>query len=351
MSDMNIRRIIELRAVIAAAGTAVGRSEHEGPLGECFDLHDPEDRFGQSTWEKAESEMQRIAFSMALKKSGLKTDGIGALFAGDLLNQCVGSAYGLLDFDIPYYGLYGACSTSAEGIMLAAMSVNAGYFERAAAVTSSHNCSAERQYRTPIEYGGQKPPTAQWTVTGAGAFIISSVGAEPEKDKKYPFDAHITAVMPGTVIDGGISDANNMGAAMAPAAADSLIKYFSATEESPDDFDLILTGDLGCVGSDMLKDLLLTEGYDISGVHDDCGKMIYRGIDRPDVNAGGSGCGCAAVVVAGHILPRIRSGELSRVLFLATGAMMSPSSIQQGLTIPSVAHAVRLEKADPIMQN
>lgn len=346
MSDMNTDKVLEVRAVITAAGSAVGRSEHEGPLGECFDLHDPEDRFGQPTWEKAESEMQRIALSMALKKSGLKTSDMGALFAGDLLNQCVGSAYGLLDFGIPYYGLYGACSTCAEGIMLASMAVNAGYFERAAAVTSSHNCSAERQYRTPIEYGGQKPPSAQWTVTGAGAFIISAPEIESKGRENYQFDAYVTAVMPGTVIDGGISDANNMGAAMAPAAADSLIKYFSATGESPDDFDLILTGDLGEVGSDMLKDLMLADGYDISSVHDDCGKMIYRGIDRPDVNSGGSGCGCSAVVMAGHILPRIRSGELSRVLFLATGAMMSPSSVQQGLNIPAIGHVVVLQKAD-----
>lgn len=344
MNNTNKGRVIGLRAVITSAGTAVGRSEHEGPLGQCFDLHDPEDRFGQSTWEKAESEMQRIAFSMALKKAKLKTCDVGALFAGDLLNQCVGSAYGLLDFGIPYYGLYGACSTSAEGIMLASMAVNAGYFERAAAVTSSHNCSAERQYRTPIEYGGQKPPTAQWTVTGAGAFIISAPEADSECDQSSPFDACITAVMPGTVIDGGISDANNMGAAMAPAAADSLIKYFSTTGEDPSDFDLILTGDLGRVGSDMLEDLMLTEGYDISAVHNDCGKIIYKGIDRPDVNSGGSGCGCAAVVMAGYILPKLRSGELSRVLFLATGAMMSPSSIQQGLNIPSIGHIVVIEK-------
>ena len=344
MKDNYKGKVINLRAVISSAGTAVGRSEHEGPIGRCFDVHDPEDRFGQPTWEKAESEMQRIAFSLALKKAGLKTGDVGALFAGDLLNQCVGSAYGLLDFGIPYYGLYGACSTSAEGIMLAAMAVNAGYFERAAAVTSSHNCSAERQYRTPIEYGGQKPPTAQWTVTGAGAFIISTPEADSMIEKDYPFDAHVTAVMPGTVIDGGISDANNMGAAMAPAAADSLLKYFGATGDSPDEFDLILTGDLGRVGSDMLEDLMLAENIDLRGVHDDCGKIIYRGIDRPDVNSGGSGCGCAAVVTAGHVLPKIRSGELSRVLLLATGAMMSPSSVQQGLNIPAIGHVVVIEK-------
>ena len=335
--------VIPVDALILSAGTAVGQSEKSGPLGEKFDIHDPMDRFGQPTWEKSESEMQRIAFSVALKKAGLKTGDVGALFAGDLLNQCVGSAYGLLDFGIPYYGLYGACSTCAEGLMLAAMTVSAGYFERAAAVTSSHNCSAERQYRTPIEYGGQKPPTAQWTVTGAGAFIVGSAEAADPRSEEYPFSARITAVMPGTVIDGGISDANNMGAAMAPAAMDSLIKYFTATDESPGDFDLVLTGDLGKVGSEMLKDLMRAEGYDLSGVHDDCGVIIYKGLGHPDVNSGGSGCGCSAVVMGAHILHLLRHGELKRVLFLATGAMMSPSSVQQGLNIPAIGHIVVIE--------
>ena len=336
MENIKKGKVFTLEAYVIAAGSAVGRSEHEGPLGEEFDVHDPEDRFGQPTWEKAESEMQRIAFSLALKKSGLGVNDVGALFAGDLLNQCVGAAYGLLSFDIPYFGLYGACSTSAEGMMLAAMTVSAGYTDIAAAVTSSHNCSAERQYRTPIEYGGQKPPTAQWTVTGAGAFIVGSKSVGNAM-------ARITAAQPGIVVDGGVTDANNMGAAMAPAAADSICRYFAATGESPQDFDLILTGDLGEVGSDILKDLLAAEGIDVSAVHNDCGKMIYRGIERPDVNSGGSGCGCAASVMAAHILPRIQRGELRRVLFLATGAMMSPSSIQQGLSIPAVAHALVLE--------
>ena len=336
MKSIKKGKVFPINAYVIAAGSAVGRSEHEGPLGKEFDIHDPEDRFGQPTWEKAESEMQRVAFSLAMKKSGLRPDNIGALFAGDLLNQCVGSAYGLVDFDIPYFGLYGACSTSAESMMLAAMTVSAGYTELAAAVTSSHNCSAERQYRTPIEYGGQRPPTAQWTVTGSGAFIVGGEGIGSPLAK-------ITAAQPGIVVDGGVSDANNMGAAMAPAAADSIGRYFAATGETASDFDLILTGDLGSVGADMLRDMLLAEGYDISDKHDDCGKIIYRGIDRPDVNSGGSGCGCAAVVMAAHILPMIQRGELRRVLFLATGAMMSPSSIQQGLSIPAVAHALVLE--------
>ena len=332
----NAKIIKEVNAHIIAAGTVVGGAEHAGPLSDEFDFHDPTDRFGQPTWEKAESEMQKIALATAIKKSGYKADELGAIFAGDLLNQCVGSAYGLIEYDVPYYGLYGACSTSAEGLMLAAMLTGAGYFDLSAAVTSSHNCSAERQYRNPIEYGGQKPPSAQWTVTGAGAFIVASEAASRGKG------AFIREVLPGIVIDKGVKDANNMGAAMAPAACSTLVRYFSESELRPSDFDLILTGDLGDVGSSILYDLMRAEDLDIAPVHNDCGRIIYKGIEHPDVNAGGSGCGCAATVLGAHILPRIESGELKNVLFMATGAMMSPSSVQQGLSIPSVAHLLRL---------
>lgn len=330
--------LLSLNARVVSWGTAVGGAEHSGPFGENFDIWDSEDRFGQDTWEKAESEMQKIALSMAVKKSGRDASELGAIFAGDLLNQCVGSAYGLLDYHAPYFGLYGACSTSAEGMMLSSMSVTAGFFDLCAAVTSSHNCSAERQYRTPIEYGGQKPPSAQWTVTGAGAFLI---GSEDRFGKSSP--VRVTAALPGIVTDKGITDPNNMGAAMAPAAASTILRYFDAAGGSPTDHDMILTGDLGQVGSEILLELLLREGLDISAVHKDCGMMIYDGIEHPDVNSGGSGCGCAASVMGGHILPRLASGELKDVLFIATGAMMSPSSLQQGLTIPSIAHLINLK--------
>ena len=324
---------------IADAATAVGHEEHAGPLGAFFDLHDPkEDTFGMDTWEKAESEMQRLAVNTLLGRSSLEAADIRAIFAGDLLNQCTGSGYGLLSFDIPFFGLYGACSTIAEGLILASSLVSHNVFDTAAAVTSSHNCSAERQYRTPIEYGGQKPPTAQWTVTGAGAFVLGSEDIVSRRS-----GVRIDAALPGIVVDKGITDPNNMGAAMAPAAMDSLIKYFTATDESPGDFDLVLTGDLGKVGSEMLKDLMRAEGYDLSGVHDDCGVIIYKGLGHPDVNSGGSGCGCSAVVMGAHILHLLRHGELKRVLFLATGAMMSPSSVQQGLNIPAIGHIVVIE--------
>ncbi len=328
MQDKIIRFSGEISFI--SSGTAVGKKEHEGPIGECFDIHDNTDRFGKSTWEKAESEMQRLSLNMAMSKARLDVSDIDALFAGDLLNQCVGSSYGLLDFDVPYFGLYGACSTAVEGIILASMGVSGGHFERAAAVTSSHNSSAERQYRMPIEYGSQRSPTAQWTVTGAGAFIIGNGNG-----------ARIIEAMPGIVVDKGINDATNMGAAMAPAALNTLIRYFRASGSEPEDFDLILTGDLGFEGAAILCDLMACEGYDLGKRHNDCGMMIYDR-EAQDMHSGGSGCGCSAVVLASYILPRLASGELSDILVLGTGAMMSPSSIQQGESIPSVAHLVRL---------
>lgn len=315
-------------AAIVSAASVVGKYEHEGPLGDCFDLHDSTDKFGMNTWERAESEMQRLAFNTALAKASASEREVEALFAGDLLNQCVGSSYGLLDFDIPYFGLYGACSTAAESIMLAASFVSADYATTAAAVTSSHYCSAERQYRTPLEYGAQRSPTAQWTVTGSGAFILGKEGR-----------ARVTEAMAGIVVEKGINDASNMGAAMAPAALNTLCRYFSESGRAPEEFDLIVTGDLGYEGGSILCELMVAEGFDIRDRYNDCGVMIY---DRQaqDKHAGGSGCGCSAVVLASHLLPRIERGELRRILFMGTGAMMSPASLQQGMAIPAVAHLV-----------
>ncbi len=318
------------KASILSSASVVGKYEFEGPLGECFDLHDSTDKFGMSTWELAESEMQRLAFNTALAKLSASEQDIGALFAGDLLNQCVGSSYGLLDFDIPYFGLYGACSTAAEGIMLACATVSAGYFKTAAAVTSSHYCAAERQYRTPIEYGAQRSPTAQWTVTGAGAFMIGREGG-----------IRVCEALPGIVVEKGISDASNMGAAMAPAAADTLLRYFRESHLSPSDFDLIVTGDLGIEGGSILCELLASEGLDIKARYNDCGSMIYNA-KAQDKHSGGSGCGCSAVVLASYICPALESGKYKNVLLVGTGAMMSPASVQQGQAIPAVAHLIRL---------
>ena len=327
MQDKTIK--FSKETTVICTGSAVGKREHEGPIGEFFDLHDEDDHFGKKTWEKAESEMQRLAFNVALSKKGYSERDIDALYAGDLLNQCSASSYGLLDFDIPYFGLYGACSTAAESILLASMAHSSGYFDRCAAVTSSHYCSSERQFRTPVEYGAQRSQTAQWTVTGSGAFIIGEGG-----------NVRVSEGLAGVVVDKGINDAANMGAAMAPAAAHTLIRYFKYGELPLDKIDLIVTGDLGYEGGSILCDLLAFEGYDIRKKYNDCGMMIYSR-NTQDTHGGGSGCGCSAVVMASYILPKIERGELGEVLFLGTGAMMSPSSIQQGESIPGVAHLVR----------
>ena len=327
---------IELNAEIVAAASVAGKKERNGPLGEKFDLCDMSDRFGMKTWEGAESEMQRMAFNTVLAKAKLKDGDIGAMFAGDLLNQCVGSAYGLLDFDIPYFGLYGACSTCAEGLLLASVMVSNSIYEYCGAVTSSHYCSAERQYRTPLEYGGQRPPTAQWTVTGSGAFIVKNAARETGTH------AVIRRGMPGKAMEKGVNDANNMGAAMAPAALDTLVRFFRSTQTTPADYDLIATGDLGYEGGTILCELMLTEGFDMRNRYTDCGQRIYFKTEQ-DVHGGGSGCGCSAVVLAADLLPRLECGEYRRILFLSTGAMMSPDSIKQGQNIPAVAHLLEIE--------
>lgn len=328
------RKIIDTSgALILAASSVVGGKEFEGPLGSLFDFHDPSDRFGQKTFERSEGEMQRLVLASVMSKLGVGASDIDALFAGDLMNQCVSSAYGLLEYDIPYFGLYGACSTAAEGLMLASILVSRGISDLAAAVTSSHNSAAERQYRNPIEYGGQRTPTAQWTVTGAGAFVVG---------RKGDAFGEIADVFPGIVVEKGVTDAANMGAAMAPAAADTLLNYFEAGGTSPDDYDVIISGDLGKEGVSILGELLAASGIDASGKLDDCGLMIYD-LEAQDVHAGGSGCGCSASVLAASILPKLKRGELRNILFYGTGAMMSPSSLKQGLAIPAVAHLIHLK--------
>lgn len=331
-----MRNIIRLGASprISSYYSVVGSSEHEGPLGDCFDHFSLDDKFEKDSWEKAESEMQRLAVAGALKRAGLRDTDIDLLLAGDLLNQCVGSSYGLVDFDIPYVGLYGACSTCALGLALASLLYNGGACKRCACVTSSHFCASERQFRFPLEYGGQRTPTSQWTVTGSGAFIVSGIG-----------DVAVKEIVFGKSIDMGISDINNMGAAMAPACIDTIKRFFEESEHSVDDFDLILTGDLGYEGSKILKDLLLSEGIDIRKIHNDCGLMIYDR-KKQDKHAGGSGCGCSASILAGDIIKKLESRELKRVLFIGTGALMSPLTLYQGGSIPAVAHLIHLEVND-----
>ncbi len=329
--------IMRLNASVTSASSVVGYLEHSGPIGHCFDFYDDKkdggDRFGQDTFEKAESEMQRIALNGALAKKRVCEEQLGAIFAGDLLNQCTSSAYGLLDFDVPYFGLYGACSTAAEGLLLAGAMVTSGIFDLCATVASSHNCTAERQYRTPLEYGGQRTPTAQWTVTGAGAFLVGKANQD---------DVRLAAGLPGIAIEKGITDTNNMGAAMAPAAADTLLRFLRASQTSPEDYDVIVTGDLGYEGGSILCELMKMEGYDISKQYQDCGQMIFTK-QTQDTHAGGSGCGCSAVVMASHFLPKLLRGEIKNMIFMGTGAMMSPTSIQQGMAIPGIAHLLVLE--------
>ena len=319
---------------ILAHASVVGRKEHEGPLGRLFDYHDESDRFGTDSWEKAEGEMQRLALNLALKKARLPVDAIDMLAAGDLINQCTASSYGLLSFPIPYLGLYGACSTSAEGLIVAALFLAACPGRKAAVVTSSHNCTAERQFRSPVAYGGQRTPTAQWTVTGAAAFLLGE-GHGPR----------VTEVLPGVSVDEGISDANNMGAAMAPAACHTLLRYFRETGRRPTDFDGIFTGDLGFEGSTILTEAMQKAGCDIRSVHHDCGLLIYDR-DSQDVHAGGSGCGCSASVLSAHLLPMLERGRFRDILFVATGALLSPMAVQQGQTIPGIAHLVRITKEE-----
>ncbi len=316
---------------ISSTYSVVGHLEKEGPLGSFFDEYSHDDKFEKDSWEKAESEMQHRALSGALKKGGFIDSELDTLLAGDLLNQCVGSNYGLASFDVGYLGLYGACSTCSEGLLIGSSLYSGGIVNLCAAVTSSHYCSSERQFRFPLEYGGQRTPTAQWTTTGAGAFLLGERGK-----------VEISEAVIGRVCDKGIKDISNMGAAMAPAAIDTIKRYFVESELSPNDFDLIITGDLGYEGSEIAKDLLLKEGLDIRKNHADCGLMIFNR-EGQDVHAGGSGCGCSAVVLSSVIIPNLEAGKLKNVLFIGTGALMSPMSLSQGGSIPAVAHLVKLQ--------
>ena len=328
------RELIKLKKspYIVSSYSVAGKKEHEGPLGKLFDECCDDNKFGKDTWEKAEGEMQRLAVYGAMKKARLSDTDVDILFSGDLLNQCVGSNYGLLDYNIPYVGLYGACSTCIEGLALASCLYAGGIFTVCGTVTSSHFCASERQFRFPLEYGGQRSPTAQWTVTGSGAYILGDSGK-----------VKITEVMFGKTVDMGINDINNMGAAMAPSCYDTLKRYFKESSLTPDDFDLIATGDLGFEGSEILKDLLLNDNIDIRKNHNDCGLMVFDR-NKQDVHAGGSGCGCSAIVLSCEILRKLEAGIYNNVLVIGTGALMSPMTLFQGSSIPAVSHLIRLER-------
>ena len=325
--------------VITAWASVAGKKESEGPLGHCFDVTSKDTYFGQKTWEQAEKQMQKTALDTLIKKAGISRQQLGLVFSGDLLNQCIGSSFTLRNMNVPHLGLYGACSTMAESLLLASMTVCGGFSDKVVAMTSSHFASSERQYRFPLGYGGQRTPTAQWTVTGSGASLLSC-------DESLPAAALCTHVTIGRVTDLGVADANNMGAAMAPAAADTLTRHFADTGRTPADYDLIVTGDLGQVGHDILLELMQQRGCPlIFEKYMDCGLKVFS--PRQDVHAGGSGCGCSAIVLNSHILERLRKGEVRRVLFMATGALLSTTTCQQGETIPGIAHAIVLEGCTP----
>ncbi len=325
--------IFENKPRIISYGSVVGKKEHEGPLSNEFDAYTTDSFFGEKSFEKAESKLQKTAVQTALDKAGLTPDDIDNIFAGDLLNQCIGSSFGLRSFGIPFIGLYGACSTMALSAGLAAVFIDSGAAKKTVSVTSSHFCSAERQYRFPLNYGSQRTPTAQWTVTGSGALILGKDGG----------DIYISSVTFGEIEDLNIKDANNMGAAMAPAAAGTLLNFFKDTETKPDDYDIIFTGDLGYVGTNLLYELLEREGIDIRCRHSDCGTMIFDR-EKQDVHAGGSGCGCSASVLCSYIMHRLEKGDFGNILFMSTGALMSPTSSFQGESIPGIAHLLNIKK-------
>lgn len=354
---------------ILESASVVGTKEGEGPLGNKFDLVGADDRFGEEKWESAESELQREAMAILLDKGNVTTDQVRYLFAGDLLGQTIATSFGLMEYKIPLFGLYGACSTSGEALSLASLAVAAGAADLAAAVTSSHFASAEKQFRFPLEYANQRPMSATWTVTGSGAYLVCSSGFyqtwRQEKKRLRQLEAPmenqeshltetsdeklqvenavvITGITTGIIVDYGIKDSMNMGAAMAPAAADCIYNHLKDFEREPEYYDRIITGDLGVVGQEILIELLRQRGVDISSVHTDCGIEIYDN-EAQGTGSGGSGCGCSAVTLSAYFLPMLRSGELKRILFVPTGALLSKISFNEGQSVPGIAHALVLE--------
>lgn len=316
---------------ILECNSIVGPKEAQGPLSKYFDLTLDDEFWGEKSWEKAESKIIKEAINGVINKAGIAINQIDCIFAGDLLNQCLSSSFGLRNFPIPYFGVFGACSTFVESMSLGAICTEA-FASHVLCATSSHFCSAEKQFRFPLELGNQRPQSSQWTVTGSGAAILSKEGSGP-------FVTHIT---PGKIIDMGIKDANNMGAAMAPAFADTLQTHFLDTNRSPSYYDAIISGDLGHIGKNIVIDILASQGYNIKSNYNDCGVMIFDK-DKQDTHSGGSGCACCATVFSGYIFKKIKEKKLKRVLLIATGALMNSTSAQQGESIPGIAHAISIE--------
>ncbi len=323
--------ILPQQPIITAWASIAGKKEAQGPLSTYFDRTCQDTLWGEKTWEQAEKRMQQLALETLAQKAGLKKEDFSLVFSGDLLNQCIGSSFTLNNTGIPHLGLYGACSTMAESLLLAAMTVSGGFSDRVVAMTSSHFASSERQYRFPLGYGGQRTPTAQWTVTGSGAALVCRTGKGPK----------IESCTIGTVTELGIKDANKMGAAMAPAAFATIKAHLSDMKTAPEDYDLIVTGDLGSVGKELLLELARRDGLSLGGRLDDCGTMVFDQASQ-DVHSGGSGCGCSAITLCSYLLQKLNRGKLKRILFCGTGALLSPTSTQQGLSIPGVCHAISI---------
>ena len=324
------RTIVPPRPVYLSNWASVaGKRESEGPLGHLFDIKSDDTKFGQQTWEQAEKRMQQLALEILTEKAGIQQSEIDLVYSGDLLNQCIGSSFTLRNRNIPHLGLYGACSTMAESLLSASMAVSGGFADKVVAMTSSHFASSERQYRFPLGYGGQRTPTAQWTVTGSGAALVCSAGKGPR----------IQSCTIGVVTDLGIKDAGNMGAAMAPAALSTIRAHFEDLKTGPEDFDLIVTGDLGQLGKELLLELAQRDGIPFGGKLTDCGTLVFDNT-KQDVHSGGSGCGCSAITLCGDLLTKLQTKKLNKILFCGTGALLSPTSTQQGLPIPGVCHAV-----------
>ncbi len=323
---------LESAPYIISSYSIVGPKEGSGPLLKYFDSIVQDDYFGEESWEKAESKMMIEAIKYSIKNSNLGIENIDFLLAGDLLNQLISSNFAARALQIPFFGLYGACSTMAESLSLGSVLIDGGYADKVVCSTSSHFSSAERQYRSPLEQGGQRPLYSQWTVTGAGATVLSDIGEGPR----------ITYITTGKVMDFGIKDANNMGAAMAPAAADTIIAHLNDTGRQATYYDLIITGDLAKVGMDITIELVKTKGYNIESVYNDCGSIIFDN-KKQDTHSGGSGCGCSAVVLNGYLLKEMKKRTFNKILFVGTGALLSPISSFQGESIPCIAHAVSIE--------
>lgn len=323
--------VLPNQPVITTWASVAGKKEAQGPLGNHFDATYEDTYFGEKTWEQAEKRLQQLCLEQLAKKAAMAQTEFSLVYSGDLLNQCIGSSFSLNRTGIPHLGLYGACSTMAQSLLLAAMTVDGGYSDQVVAMTSSHFASSERQYRFPLGYGGQRTPTAQWTVTGSGAALVCRQGKGPIID----------SCTIGTVTELGIKDAGNMGAAMAPAALATIRAHMQDMGRTAADFDLIITGDLGHHGKTMLLELARREGLELGGKLTDCGTMVFDAATQ-DVHAGGSGCGCSAIVLCGHLLDLLARGRQKRILFCGTGALLSPTSTQQGLPIPGICHAVSI---------